>query len=150
MSGHRQQWADLSPGVTWHGDLDDFVRLVSCVGMHCTCRAPAHLPGERGACGAHELLSEQHTLDHLVFARGMRQHFLAAEWSSEPVDSRPLRSVGGTLCDGRNARRRPPREATLKLVAVSLAALLVLCGIGSVAQPTGSTLNPTIGSWQSR
>jgi|SRR5579871_3959714 len=75
-----QHWADLGADASWSGTVDDFVRLLSCVGAHCTCTESVARTGAR-LCPAHQLLLDQRTLDHLIFARSLRDRLIASEWS---------------------------------------------------------------------
>ncbi len=141
----RQHWADLEPGLTWHGDIDDFVRLLSCVTVHCACRGPAQHHGRRAPCGAHELLAHHSTLDHLVFARGRRPRFLDAEWLLTEDDTRRRATPGAS-------RRLPRRDssATHRGVAAMACAVVVLltCLGGSQLAPINA--HSQLASWQTR
>src|SRR5262249_52124311 len=120
LARRPEQWRDLHPGVRWPGEVAEFVRLLDCVGRHCTC----HTAQE---CGAHQLLEAQRTLDHLVYARSVSQHFVEAEWNveAEHVDAAHAASRP-------SASRRPGGKVAL--VAGAFAALAVLMSIGGAWQ----------------
>lgn len=80
-----QHWADLGTDIGWPGTVDDFVRLLWCVGAHCTCQESDQQGQGVRSCPAHQLLLDQRVLDHLVFARSLRDKFIASEWSDGPV-----------------------------------------------------------------
>jgi hypothetical protein len=80
-----QHWADLGADASWPGTVDDFVRLLSCVGAHCTCQDPEHQTLGARSCPAHQLLLDQRTLDHLAFARSLHDKLIASEWSDGAV-----------------------------------------------------------------
>lgn len=113
----------------WHGEVNEFVRLLGCIGAHCRCRASQ-------TCDAHQLLGDQRALDHLVFARGARQQFLEAEWT----DGEPAPAT---------VKRRRKAFGKPALVAAALGVLLVLMTAGGAWQtPTSTT--PPIAAWQTR
>lgn len=82
MSSHS--WADLADGAVWPGSVDEFVRLLDCVGAHCTCQQPEHLARGVHSCPAHQLLFNQRALDHLVFGHRVRSKLIASEFLVEP------------------------------------------------------------------
>jgi hypothetical protein len=79
MNGHSM--AELADDAVWPGSVDEFVRLLYCIGAHCTCQEQP-----RGAisCPAHQLLFDQRALDHLVFGRRMRDKLVASEFQLQP------------------------------------------------------------------
>jgi len=112
------------------------VRLLGCVGKHCTCQT---LP----ECGPHELLRDQSTLDHLVYLRSARAHLVDAEWNvAEPPFPQALPAFTGV---GRVKRGLPKRA----LVAVAFAALVGLMSAGGAWHSVAPT-TPPIGAWQTR
>jgi hypothetical protein len=129
----------LHPGVRWPGEVAEFIRLLDCVGRHCTCRTSQE-------CGAHQLLGAQRTVDNLVYARDVRQHFVDAEWT---VDDEPIRT------DTPHAVSRPAKSrrssGKVALVAGAFAALALLMGLGGAWQASSHPLSaPQIGAWTSR
>src|SRR5262245_45151622 len=82
LARRPEQWRDVHPGVRWPGDVAEFMRLLDCVGRHCTCQTARE-------CGAHQLLGAQRTLDHLVYARSVRQQFVDSEWNVGDDGPRP-------------------------------------------------------------
>jgi hypothetical protein len=116
----------LHPGVRWPGEVAEFIRLLDCVGRHCTCHAAQE-------CGAHQLLGAQRTLDHLMYARGVRQRFVDSEWKVGEDVSRPVRS------------HRP--SGKVALVAGALAALAVLMSLGGAWQASSHPVSPPTGAW---
>ncbi len=139
LTRRPQQWLDLQPGVTWPGEVDEFVRLLDCVGRHCTC----HTARE---CGAHQLLGTQRTLDHLVYARGARQHFVDAEWSVEA----PSHSAMPHLTAPAARTRRRMGGGKITLVAGAFAALAALMSLGGAWQASATPATAPIGAWTTR
>jgi hypothetical protein len=137
----RQHWVDLVPDVAWHGEVDEFVRLISSIGMHCTCRSAA-----LRHCGAHELLADQHTLDHLAFARGMRQQFVEAEWDLVP--SSPGQPRAPSVIGPARSRERAQEGGGRSRLMMALATAFVFLGlVGAWAQPV-SPVSGTLASAQ--
>jgi hypothetical protein len=51
----------------WHGTLDEYSEFLGAIGHNCACDPIGARP--QGACGAHQLLRDQRTIDRLLFAR---------------------------------------------------------------------------------
>ena len=147
MIKHRQHWADLQPGLTWHGDIDEFVRLLSCVNVHCTCRGPVQRHPSPAVCASHELLADQSALDHLVFASGMRQRFLDAEWLLTQDDTGRPRPRGTS--EPRRVARRDSNASHRGAVAIVCAVLVLFMWLGGSWQAPVST-GSQLASWQTR
>ena len=152
LKTQQRRWVNLQPGTTWPGDAQDFVRLLSSVGAHCTCRHSPYLAHGFGSCPAHQLLAEQYTLDHLVYGRRMRDRFVRSEWTVETPESdavyrRLLRRL---------TQRGHPRRLTERItwrpgaLSIGLAGLLLLAGLSGTVHPAASAPARTIGSWQTR
>ena len=47
----------------FNGTTEEALRLVDCIGHHCECLSL------KRRCPAHELMLNQHALDHLMFER---------------------------------------------------------------------------------
>jgi hypothetical protein len=148
----RKEWTELQSGVMWHGHIADLARLVYCLAAHCTCGGPLQVGDSRRQCSAHRMLADQVTLDHLAFARGMRDQFLKAEWvvdatpDSQPeLDWRvPRESVGSSQVHQTPIRPRRPRT-----LAYTLAGLLVVFSVIGTTLSPSTNLSP-IGAWQTR
>lgn len=73
--------------VAWHGTAREFARLHEAVAEHCDCTgrmfgvAPI-------ICGAHMMLSDQTSLDHLLYVYRMRKLFIRRELYALPLKSR--------------------------------------------------------------
>jgi hypothetical protein len=57
----------ISRSVTWHGTESEEQELVAAVEQHCACTPPDD--GDELCAAHHLLISDQRTLDRLVFAR---------------------------------------------------------------------------------
>jgi hypothetical protein len=154
----RTGWTELQTGVMWHGHIDDLARLVYCLAAHCTCGRPTLADGI-WQCRAHQMLTDQHTLDHLAFARGMRQRILESEWVVfwEPDEQPEPRGIGrlDLLHRGQEERRlnkRGHREDRhgLRAVGYALAGLAVVLSLsGPLLAPSTATTRP-VAAWQTR
>jgi hypothetical protein len=105
-----------------------------------------------GACPAHQLLSAQHSLDHLVYGRRMRNRFIRSEWTVETPESdavymRLLRRLTHHGHPTRLAERITWRPGVL---SYALAALWVLGALSGTVQPSTNPVAPPIASWQTR
>lgn len=47
----------------WHGTSDEAMRLIDAISHHCECQSL------KQRCPAHDLMLNQHTLDHLLWLR---------------------------------------------------------------------------------
>lgn len=73
--------------VTWRGTPRESARLQAAVAQHCECvDGIAGLPSVR--CSAHQLLTDQSMLDHLLYVYRMRRLFIRRELYASPVRSR--------------------------------------------------------------
>ena len=68
--------------TTWHGKQREFARLQRAVGEHCDCLDGVFATAPR-RCSAHDLLTDQSTLDHLLYVYRMRNLFIKREFSYE-------------------------------------------------------------------
>jgi hypothetical protein len=139
LARRSEQWREVHPGVRWRGEVAEFVRLLDCVGRHCTCHT------SRG-CGAHQWLGAQRALDHLLYARGMREQFIDAEWNV---------GEAGHAGRPRDARRaaRPRRlpDGKVALVVGAFAALALLMSFGWAWQASSSApATPPLAAWSVR
>ena len=142
---------ELAPGVVWHGRAEDASSLLASVLAHCQCRVvgPA-------SCAAHQLLADQHALDHLAFARSVRQRLLAEE--ALPAVARtdgPDWSALLARCRATAARRpasRQPGLGTARAVVLSVLGLALV--VGGLSGPRHRVPTPTqprpLASWSTR
>jgi hypothetical protein len=159
----REHIAELSGNVVWHGRTEDGERLVALVGTHCHCGHRAGLGRVPPVCGAHQLLADQHALDHLAFARTVVNRSVDEEWrvsaSPNPASNasnaewaaflyacaHDLPTVGIANPDSR------PRAARARSAfVVSLLALLLVLGLGTPSISFHAPPAQPIASWQTR
>ncbi len=131
--------------VVWHGGREELILLRQCVREHCTC------PPGQGAwieqqCSAHQMLADQRMLDHLAFARGLRDRYIDSEW----MGTRPNTQVVPATERVRLAGRRPAVMSGIRraIFGTTLVAFLFATGVGAWAAPVPSSQQ--IASWQSR
>ena len=75
------------PSISWHGTPRELSRLQQAVAEHCQCLDGVFgLPPSR--CSAHDLLSNQSTLDHLLYVYRMRKLFIRRELYAMPDRAR--------------------------------------------------------------
>jgi hypothetical protein len=151
---------ELNTDVVWHGRTEDLARLLAAVNAQCAC---SMRPRQR-VCGAHQLLRDQHALDHLAFAHGMRAQFIAqerrvaygpatraekAEWASFLAACRAITAKAEHVGSAAPVAVRHPGLRAGGPLVVALMSLLFLAAIGL---PADVTLLPTqqIASWQTR
>jgi hypothetical protein len=138
----------------WHGHVEDLARLVYCLAAHCTCGRPMQIGTGEWHCSAHQMLADQHTLDHLAFARGMRQHFLDAEWvvPTEPntVDRELIRLDDDALPLKLARRSGRARPKSLRTLAYALVGLLIACSLSAPFLAQNASATPPIAAWQTR
>jgi hypothetical protein len=166
---HRFPTTELSTTVVWHGHTADSARLVQAALRHCTCARDGGPDGNAPLCGTHQILADQHTLDHLAFARSVLNRLVEEEWrapatpetrsehaewsaffvracASDP-DARP--SQGAKVAQLARPDRLSPTALGVWLLSV-LALVLIL----GVHGPGGSSLPAPVGhplaSWQTR
>jgi hypothetical protein len=147
----RSLTTELSRGVVWHGHARDLARLVESVDAHCTCGRAAQ------TCGTHLLFADQHTLDHLAFARSVRHRLIEEEWRlparPETRADRAEWSAFLVRCASAGdpapvpARRR--ERIALGPWVISLIALLIALGMRSPS-PDGRPPVQPLASWQTR
>ena len=99
------------------------MRLLGCVGGYCICQT-LH------ACASHELLSEQRTLDHLVYARGTHSRFVDAEWNVAGEPATPETSYPGVAVSRGHSNR-----VQVAIFVTALAVLMVLLAAGAAWLP---------------
>jgi hypothetical protein len=155
---NRLRTAELSTDVVWHGHSRDVARLVESALANCKCLSGAPTGGVAPLCSAHEILADQHTLDHLAFARSVRARLVDEEWrqptaSAVSLDSDDWAALLAAPAVAPPARVRHRRKGWRKLarspLILSLVALLLLVAIGA----PGETLQPSthsISSWHTR
>jgi hypothetical protein len=154
---HRLATRQLSRDVVWHGHTGDLARLVGSADAYCTC-------GHNGTsllCATHQLLADQHVLDHLAFARSVRQHLVEEEWRSAAVVETRAETAEWTALLAVCARAGQPaalpaphrwaraERGALGSWVISLVALVVALGL---ATPTLDAMPPAppLASWQTR
>ena len=59
----------------WNGTEAELLVLVDVLGRHCACRG-------RGLCAPHGMLTEQRSVDGLLFGRRIVQRLLTEEFES--------------------------------------------------------------------
>jgi len=116
--------------VAWHGRAEDEPHLVASVLAHCECQSANGRP-----CAAHQLLADQHALDHLAFARSVRQRLLVEETLSGASGSRAEKAEWSALlarCRATSLPRRPatatPGMGAARAIVLSLLALALILG----------------------
>jgi hypothetical protein len=73
--------------VTWHGTQREFTRLQRAVAEHCECLGGMFgLPPRR--CAAHDMLTEQSALDHMLYVYRTKKQFITREMYAMPARSR--------------------------------------------------------------
>lgn len=156
----REHTAELSGGVVWHGRTEDGLRLVALVGTHCSCVHGARLGRLPPLCGAHQILADQHALDHLAFARTVVNRIVDEEWRTSTSASRVSKADWAAFLFA-SAHDRPttisssqgsrPRAASGRgAFVVSLLALLLVLGLGSPSISFDASSGQQIASWQTR
>ena len=157
---HRLHTTELSRDVVWHGHARDLARLVESADANCTCGRGVGPDGLSRPCSTHQILADQHTLDHLAFAQSVLNRLVEEEWRlpattesrSEKAEWTSFLHVCSTLKEQApirtSARERPPRAAFGPWV-ISLVALIVMLGVGSPGLVTLAP-GPQIASWQTR
>ena len=73
--------------ASWHGSQRELVRLEQAVDGHCECIGGL-LSFPAGRCSAHQMLTNQSTLDHLLYVYRMRKLFIRRELYALPVKTR--------------------------------------------------------------
>ncbi len=68
--------------ATWHGSAHEFWRLRKAISKNCSCPKPTTGPGP-GRCAAHQMLTDQCVLDHLLYAYRARDEFRRHEFRQE-------------------------------------------------------------------
>jgi hypothetical protein len=156
---HRLSTTELSTHVVWHGHTQDLPRLVQSADAYCTCHDVS------SQCGAHQILRDQHTLDHLAFARSVLNRLIEEEWRlPETTETRAdkaewsaflavctsVQPVQMPIQDSvRATRHARPSAALFWAWLISLIALLLVLGVrGPGAAPLPPA--PHIASWQTR
>jgi hypothetical protein len=155
---NRIPTAELRNDVVWHGHAGDLARLMESAVAHCNC-LPVAGPGSASRlCSAHEILTDQHTLDHLAFARSVRARLVDEEWrQSAPSATNLDRAEWLALLSWPPPERRPTPAHTDNVwgklarspLLLSLIALLLLFGVGAPGEPVVPPDHP-IASWGSR
>lgn len=97
------------------------------------------------------MLDDQYTLDHLAFARDMRQHFVDSEWTVLSEHEEPP-GTGRIDLDRRQTQRISAQPRAAHVFAYALAGLLLLV---SLSGPLLSNANPNaplrpVAAWQAR
>jgi hypothetical protein len=120
----------LSPDVTWHGRAEDIPRLVASVLANCRCQSD----GSR-VCDAHQMLGDQHALDHLAFALSVRPRLVAEEAEPRSGMSRAERaewSAWLAACRAPAQGKRPandvPAVGWARAIGLGVLALALILG----------------------
>lgn len=72
----------VSNVTVWKGEEADLYSLNAAVMRNCCCSvADVENPNPPKKCPAHEMLSDQHVMDHLAFAVSMRELLTWQEWN---------------------------------------------------------------------
>jgi hypothetical protein len=147
----RKQSTELQSGVVWHGHISDLARLVYCLAAHCTCGRPTQISDGEWRCSGHRMLDDQHTLDHLAFARGMRQQFLDSEWAvfGEPEDVVEPNGIGRLDLVRRQTQRISAQPRAARMFAYALAGLLLLLSLSGPLLSPNAAPRP-VAAWQAR
>jgi hypothetical protein len=69
------------PIQQWNGSPQELELLRRAIEQNCACARPPAAPGP--TCQAHTLLTNQTTLDHLVFVYRTRGKFLTREFQGD-------------------------------------------------------------------
>ena len=69
----------------WHGTLEEGRALIDAVRRSCDCMRAESMHGPPPACGAHQLLEDQRTLDRLLFARRIAWKLCDEEFHGDPA-----------------------------------------------------------------
>jgi hypothetical protein len=148
----------------WHGHARDLARLVESADTYCSC-GHGVAPGRNSPpCSTHQILADQHTLDHLAFARVVLHRLVQEEWRAPAVaESRADKAEWSAFLHACASAReqvpvrayqldRSPR-AVFGAWIVSLIALVALILMLRVHAPAGARL-PTVpqpvATWQTR
>jgi hypothetical protein len=92
----------VNGAATWRGTALEWGDLWLATDQHCACAFDL-LAGRPAVCGAHVMLTDQDTLDHLLHCRRLRSWFVGNEFrAAEPGFTLPV--------DGR-APERPSQGA---------------------------------------
>jgi hypothetical protein len=129
---------ELSPDVTWHGRAEDIPRLVASILANCRCPSD----GSR-VCDAHQMLGDQHALDHLAFGLSVRWRLVAEEAEPRSGMSRAEKaewSAWLAACRAPGHIRRPatgvPAVGLARAIGLGVLALaLILGGLRPPRQP---------------
>jgi hypothetical protein len=68
--------------ATWHGSAQEFWRLRKAISRNCSCQKPTTGP-VAVQCAAHQMLTDQCVLDHLLYAYHARDEFRREEFGRE-------------------------------------------------------------------
>jgi hypothetical protein len=143
---HRGSIAELSGGVVWHGRTEDVARLVGAVGRHCRCAGGVVAGPGTPPCAAHQLLGDQHTLDHLAFARSVRSRLIAEEQRCAPSKQ----TDWAAFLVACHAATAPIPRASGRVAMVVLALLLLAAVRGPGPGFATAAPDQQIASWYTR
>jgi hypothetical protein len=127
--------------VVWHGHTQDLARLVESADANCSCGRGAGPNGISRRCSTHQILADQHMLDHLAFTRSVLNRLIEEEWRvSALADSRVSPAQWSTFVRRCTGPREPmssrahrqvwsPRTVARGLWLISLVALVVMLGV---------------------
>jgi hypothetical protein len=152
---HRLSTRELSTDVVWHGRTQDVARLFESADAYCTCDGTSR-------CSAHQLLRDQHTLDHLAFARSVLHRLVEEEWRlPETTESRADKAEWSAflrMCSSVRVEALPVRPTSFKRPSrtmlgpwlISLIALLLVLGVRGPGATSPLPPAQQIASWQTR
>ncbi len=69
----------MAKPVEWHGSDQEARDLAEAIEHHCTCNTSDVSVGGIVWCGAHDIASDQRTIDRLLFARRISARLLSEE-----------------------------------------------------------------------
>jgi hypothetical protein len=69
----------VNTAATWHGTTLEWGDLCLATDQHCTCTFDL-LAARPAICGAHVMLTDQVTLNHLLYCRRLRSWFVRNEF----------------------------------------------------------------------
>jgi hypothetical protein len=159
---HRLPTTELSPRVVWHGHTEDLPRLVESADANCTCGRGEGPDRLSRPCGTHQILADQHTLDHLAFARSVLHRLIEEEWRVPAIaETRADRAEWSAFLHvcARASEPAPvrvhrpdrsPRTAPLTTWVISLIALVLILGVHGPGGDAPPHSQPAIASWQTR
>lgn len=81
--------------LIWHGTPEEYSDFLLAVGRNCGCDPQG--AGAQVPCGAHRLLRDQRTVDHLLFARRIYDRLAHGEYGQSSGQPRRLIASEGEV-----------------------------------------------------